>query len=42
MTFFFSEAGVLLVVFRAGEVERRVRDIKISTDDDWLGEFESF
>lgn len=42
LTFLFGESGVMLVVFRAGKVERGVGDVEIATNNDRLGALEGF
>lgn len=42
LAFFFGESGVMLVVFRAGEVERSVGDVEIAANNDGLGALEGF
>lgn len=42
LAFFVGEPGVMFVVFRAGEIERSVRDVEIATYNDRLCALEGF
>ncbi len=42
LAFLFGESGVMLVVFRAGEVERGVGDVEIAANNDGFGALEGF